>query len=153
MRSNLLVLENDFQLRYSGTIKSFTIKCNSFDLFLKPMNKLTHSHDIKAFNKNDVWLLSSGRSFPFSPWPLFHLVFWFTSVVWSVLVQWNYWIVSTIPVSWTHTNTLKNTKYPNVFCPLSIQTVWLELHQSAISCECSVPLKQLSIILLGVAGV
>lgn len=51
---------------------------------------------------NDVWLLSFHRNFLFSPWPLFHLLFWFTLVVWSVRVQWNYWTVSTTLVSSTH---------------------------------------------------
>lgn len=102
---------------------------------------------------NDVWLLSFYRNFLFSPWPLFHLDFWFMLVVWSVLVRWNYWTVSTTLVSSTNANTLQYTKGPNVFCPLSSQTVWVEHHRPAISCECSVPLKWLSIIVFGVAGV
>lgn len=138
-------------------------------LFVKPINNFTHKHTQNMILKifiinpmfypqckwcmNDVWLLSVYRNFLFLPWPLFHLVFWFTLVVWSVPVQWNYWTVSTTLVSSTRGNTFPHTKYPNVFCPLSSRTVWVELHRPAISCECSVPLKWLSIILFGVAGV
>lgn len=85
-------------------------------------------------------LFSASRSFPSSPWPPFHLVFWFMLVEWSVLALSNYWTASITPVSSTYR--YFEAQRLIVACLLSCERIWLCSSTDHVSCEHLMLLKQ-----------